>query len=67
MNGKLVYGGNNSFRTRDYRYLGTIGFFDSLYLDLKEGDNEILLAIKEGFGGWGMKARIDDLSGIRFD
>ncbi|MCZ6673921.1 MAG: hypothetical protein O7C75_13395, partial [Verrucomicrobia bacterium] len=66
VNGKLVYGGNNIFRTRDYRYLGTIGFFDSLYLDLKKGDNEILFAIKEGFGGWGMKARIDDKSGLKF-
>ena len=66
VNGKLVYGGNNSFRSRDYRYLGTIGFFDSLYLDLKEGENEILFAIKEGFGGWGMKAKIDDQSGIHF-
>lgn len=67
VNGQLIYGGTNAFRTRDYRYLGTIGFFDSLYLNLKEGDNEVLFSLKEGFGGWGMKAKIDDQSGLRFD
>lgn len=64
VNGQLVYADTNAFRTRDYRYLGTIGFFDSLYLSLKEGDNEVLLTLKEGFGGWGMKAKIDDQSGL---
>lgn len=64
VNGKLIYGGNNIFRTRDYRYLGTIGYFDSIYLDLKKGDNEILFAVTEGFGGWGVKAKVEDLKGI---
>lgn len=64
VNGKLIYGGNNVFRTRDYRYLGTIGYFDSIYLDLKKGDNEIVFAVTEGFGGWGIKAKVEDLEGI---
>lgn len=64
INGKLIYGGNNKFRTRDYRYLGTIGYFDSIYLDLKKGDNEILFAVTEGFGGWGIKAKMEDMEGI---
>ena len=64
VNGKLTYGGNNVFRTRDYRYLGTIGYFDSIYLDLKKGDNEVLFAVTEGFGGWGIKARLENMMGI---
>lgn len=64
VNGKLIYGGNNIFRTRDYRYLGTIGYFDSIYLDLKKGDNEIVFTVTEGFGGWGIKAKLEDMKGI---
>jgi hypothetical protein len=64
VNGKAVYLGNNSYMSRDYRYLGTIGYFDSVFMDLKEGENEIVFSVTEAFGGWGMKARLDDLSGI---
>ena len=35
LNGQLLYGGDNTYRTRDYRYLGTIGLFDELWLPLK--------------------------------
>ena len=67
VNGQLIYSGSNAFRSRDYRYLGTIGFFDSLYLNLKEGNNEVLFVLKEGFGGWGMKAKIEDQDGLHFE
>ena len=64
VNGKAIYLGENRFRSRDYRYLGTIGFFDSVFLDLKEGDNEIVIAVNEGFGGWGFRSKLEDLDGI---
>ena len=64
VNGKAVYLGNNTFRSRDYRYLGTIGYFDAAFLDLKKGENEIIIAVMEAFGGWGVKARLSDLNGI---
>lgn len=57
VNGKLQYGGSTAFRSRDYRYLGTIGYFDAVFLDLKKGENEIWFAVKENFGGWGLQAR----------
>ena len=63
VNGTAVYLGNNTFRSRDYRYLGTIGYFDAVFLDLKKGDNEIVIALMEAFGGWGMKARLSDMEG----
>ena len=52
LNGKPIYRGNNRFRSRDYRYLGTIGLFDAVYLELKKGKNTLLLAVSEDFGGW---------------
>lgn len=66
LNGQLIYGGNNTYRTRDYRYLGTISFFDQLYLPLKKGENELMMAVSESFGGWGVQARFDDMNGIAF-
>jgi hypothetical protein len=55
-NGRLVYRGDNGYRSRDFRYLGTIGLFDIVYLPLREGDNEIWFAVSESFGGWGILA-----------
>ena len=60
VNGKPVYSGDNSFRTRDYRYLGSMGYFDSIYLNLKKGKNEVVFAVTEKMGGWGLKAKIDN-------
>lgn len=65
VNGKQVYGGRNDFMSRDYRYLGTIGFFDSVYLPLDRGENEVHFVVSENFGGWGLKAFIPDREGIK--
>ena len=64
-NGQAVYSGNNNFRTRDYRYLGTIGYFQSVYLPLKKGENIIMLAVSETFGGWGVMAKWENMDGIQ--
>jgi len=56
VNGEILYSGATNFVSRDYRYLGTIGFFDSVYLPLKKGNNEILFVVRENFGGWGIQA-----------
>lgn len=60
VNGKPIYSGDNSFRSRDYRYLGSIGFFDSIYANLNKGANEIVFAVSEKMGGWGLIAKISD-------
>ncbi len=67
LNGQMLYSGTNGFRTRDYRYLGSVGFFDQIVLPLKQGDNELWLALSESFGGWGMKARIVEAGSLRLD
>ena len=64
VNNKKVYSGQNKFRSRDYRYLGTIGFFDAIYLDLKKGKNEIVFAVSENMGGWGLKAKLNNLENL---
>jgi sugar lactone lactonase YvrE len=54
LNGRPVFYGNSAYRSRDASFLGIVGLFDSLTLPLKKGDNEILFAIGEASGGWGL-------------
>ena len=63
-NGQPLYFGNNKWRSRDYRYLGTVGLFDGVFLDLKKGKNTILIAISEDFGGWAVTGKFSDQDGI---
>ena len=67
LNERPIYKGTNRFQSRDYRYLGTIGLFDAIYLDLKKGKNTFLLAISEDFGGWLVTGRFQDTQGIQVD
>ena len=57
LNGRLIFSGDDGFRTRDYRFLGTIGYYDTLYLPLREGKNELWIAISEDFGGWAVQGK----------
>ncbi len=63
-NDRLIWGGSDIYQSRDYRFLGTIGFFDELYLPLNRGSNELWLAVTENFGGWGVRAMFEDMEGI---
>ena len=64
LNGKLLYAGSNFYQTRDYRYLGTIGLFDQVFLPLRAGRNELVVAVTEAFGGWGIVGRFPESDGI---
>lgn len=66
LNDALLYSGTDEYTSRDYRFLGTIGYFDSVYLHLKKGNNEVLIAVSEDFGGWGVKAKLENMAGIKF-
>lgn len=66
LNGKALYYGADRQYSRDYRFLGTVGYFDSLFLSLKKGKNELLLVVSEDFGGWGVKAKFENMEGISF-
>lgn len=67
LNGKRIYYGNAGWRVRDYRFLGTVGFFDSVGLDLKKGDNELLVAVSETFGGWAWAGAMADRDGVTLE
>jgi hypothetical protein len=66
LNGQALYRGDDTYQSRDYRFLGTMGYYDTVYLPLIEGDNELVVAVSETFGGWGIQARFVDLAGINF-
>ena len=62
--GRLLYRGDDTYLSRDYRFLGSIGYFDALYLPLIQGENELLLAVSEDLGGWGVQAKLENLAGL---
>ncbi len=60
LNGRPLFRGDDGYRTRDYRFLGSIGWWDRVYLPLEAGENELVVAVSEDFGGWGVQARFAD-------
>jgi hypothetical protein len=64
LNDKAFYYGADKFMSRDYRFLGTIGFFDMIFLPLKKGLNELWFVVSEDFGGWGVKAKFENMENI---
>jgi hypothetical protein len=69
LNGALLYAGDDSQASRDYRFLGTLGWYDALHLPLRRGANEIVFAVSEGGegrvgGGWAANAAFPDMSGL---
>lgn len=67
LNGNLMFEGDDTYLTRDYRFLGTVGYNDSLYLPLKKGENEVIFAVSENpqdVTGWGIQAQFESMDGI---
>jgi sugar lactone lactonase YvrE len=54
VNGRPVFHGSSAYRSRDTSFLGVVGPFDAVSLPLRKGDNEVLFAIGEASGGWGL-------------
>ena len=40
---------------------------DAVYLPLKQGANELVLAVSEVWMGWGFIARLEDIEGLRIE
>ncbi len=60
LNGRLCFEAESRFRSRDPGFLGVMSLGpDAIYLDLVPGRNELIFAVAETFGGWGLAARID--------
>ncbi|WP_161539362.1 family 16 glycoside hydrolase [Hyphobacterium indicum] len=64
LNGALIFSGANEWRSRDYRYLGTITRSYSVPLRLQAGENTLTMAVSEGFGGWGVTGVLRDAEGL---
>ncbi|MBP9945786.1 MAG: hypothetical protein KBH14_05275 [Vicinamibacteria bacterium] len=65
LNGQIVYSGDQRYIFNFPRQEGLIHLDQaSLYLPLKQGDNEISLVLSEVFGGWGVMAQFEDPSGL---
>jgi len=60
LNGQPIYQGNNSFGSRERGFLGLLNpDNEAVYLPLKKGDNELVLAVTEFFGGWALMCRME--------
>jgi hypothetical protein len=61
LNGKILYRGRSAQNFRDPGFLGIVSpENDAIYLPLKKGRNELMLAVSELGGGWGFICRLVD-------
>ena len=62
---ELLYRGRSAQRFRDPGFLGIVNpENDAVYLPLKNGRNELMLAVSELTGGWGFICRFDNMEGV---
>lgn len=65
LNDRILFRGRSAQRFRDPGFLGIVNAEnDAVYLPLKKGRNELVLAVSELTGGWGFICRFDDMNGI---
>jgi|GEM_PF-157000 len=61
LNDKILYRGRSAQNFRDPGFLGIVNpENDAIYLPLKKGRNELMLALSELGGGWGFICRLED-------
>jgi hypothetical protein len=64
LNGKILFRGRSAQNFRDPAFLGIVNpENDAVYLPLKKGRNELMLAVSELGGGWGFICRLADVEG----
>lgn len=62
LNGKILFRGRSAQNFRDPGFLGIVNAEnDTIFLPLKKGSNELVLALSELGGGWGFVCRLVDL------
>ncbi|HVO49705.1 MAG TPA: hypothetical protein VMV60_01825 [Thermoanaerobaculia bacterium] len=61
LNGRILYRGRSAQNFRDPGFLGIVNpENDAVYLPLKKGRNDLVLAVSELGGGWGFICRLAD-------
>ena len=64
LNGQILYRGRSAQYFRDPGFLGIVNLEnDAVYLPLRKGHNELILAVSEIGGGWGFICRLTDFTG----
>ena len=65
LNGAILYRGRSAQNFRDPAFLGIVNpENDAVYLPLKKGANELILAVSELGGGWGFICRLDPIESV---
>jgi hypothetical protein len=60
LNGQILFRGRSAQNFRDPGFLGIVNAEnDAVYLPLKKGNNELMLAVSELGGGWGFICRVE--------
>jgi hypothetical protein len=69
LNGQILYADKNYFGTPQQKQPAGRCTIEnaSIKLSLLEGKNEIMIALANYFYGWGIVARLDDMSGIQIE
>ena len=67
LNGRPIYSGFETWESRHPRYFAGVRFgAEVAWLPLEDGVNELSLAVSDGgFFGWGFKARLLEMEGLR--
>ncbi|HEX9894769.1 MAG TPA: hypothetical protein VGA78_12645 [Gemmatimonadales bacterium] len=61
VNGKPLFAGDAHYSFDEPRQEGLIGLYQSIvWLPLLAGENEVLLVVADGFGGWGLMGQLVD-------
>jgi hypothetical protein len=61
LNGQILFRGRSAQNFRDPGFLGIVNAEnDAVYLPLKKGSNDLMLAVSELGGGWGFACRLAD-------
>jgi len=62
LNGQILFRGRSAQNFRDPGFLGIMNpENDAVYLPLKKGKNELMLAVSELGGGWGFIGRLEEI------
>ncbi|SDM40671.1 hypothetical protein SAMN05421823_11338 [Catalinimonas alkaloidigena] len=68
LNGKLLFGGDNHFLAKGLLFRGDVALGSNyLALDLKRGQNELLVGVSEQGNGWGWIGQFVETDGLTWD
>jgi sugar lactone lactonase YvrE len=58
-NGRRVFSGQSRYQGRDPSFLGILGLYDQVPVQVRKGLNEVFVTDAEYFGGWGFMVKGD--------